>query len=48
MREFGWTERQLLDEVTVERLEQIQIIMNIEGEVHKAQMNKAKAGQGKR
>lgn len=43
MREFGWTEKQLRDEVTIEMLERIKFVMSEEGRKMKRDEIKAKA-----
>ena len=35
MREFGWTEKQLVEEVTIERMQQIAYIYEIEAKKEK-------------
>ena len=35
MREFGWTERQLVEEVTIEKIQQIAYIYEIESKKEK-------------
>lgn len=37
MREFGWTEKQLLEEVTIEKMQQIAYIYEMESKREKSQ-----------
>ena len=35
MREFGWTEKQLIEEVTIEKIQQIALIYDLESKKEK-------------
>lgn len=42
MREFGWTEKQLMEEVTIEKIQQIALIYEYENKKEKMESRRKK------